>query len=100
MTQDQPSRLDRIEAAIETDRIASREWFERIQQWYDNERAIMADMRTRQEIQSNQIEAQSLQISELRTTAELLLQTVQLHQDNINIIAQSVRQHRSDGHGS
>jgi hypothetical protein len=93
MTDNQSSRLDRIEAAIEADRKVNQQRFEQIQQWYDNERQLIAEFRTQQTIQSQQL-------VELRRTAELLLQTVQLHQDDINIIAQSIRQHRSDGHGA
>ncbi len=87
------SRLDRIEAAIEE---SERRFDERI----DREMQLLADLRTRQEIQSNQIEAQSLQISELRSTAAALLQIVQIHQQGIETMATEFRQHRSDGHGA
>jgi hypothetical protein len=61
VSENQPSRIDQIEAALE------------------------------RQVQVN---------AELRTTAELLLQTVQLHQQQIEVIAQAFRQHRSDGHGA
>ena len=66
--QDQPSRLDRIEAALE------------------NQIQVNAAMRTDLEV--------------LRNAAEALLQTAELHQQNIEILAEAMRRHRSDGHGA
>ncbi|MER3435844.1 MAG: hypothetical protein C4288_21305 [Leptolyngbya sp. ERB_1_1] len=68
MTQDQPSRLDRIEARIEEN---DRRYEER----FDREMQLLADLRTRQESQSQQIaqlreaqETQSQAVNNLRET--------------------------------
>lgn len=66
--QDQPSRLDRIEAVLE------------------NQIQVNAAMRTDLEV--------------LKNAAEALLRTAELHQQNIEILAEAMRRHRSDGHGS
>ncbi|MBE9009921.1 hypothetical protein IQ250_06845 [Pseudanabaenaceae cyanobacterium LEGE 13415] len=100
MTQDQPSRLDLMQAEIEADRQANREKFEQIQQWYDNERQLVAELRTRQEVQSNQLATISNQISETRSAVEALLQIAQIHQQGLERLTNEFRQHRSDAHGA
>ncbi|MBE9014256.1 hypothetical protein IQ250_29125 [Pseudanabaenaceae cyanobacterium LEGE 13415] len=108
--QDQPSRLDRIEVNLERmqqqldqmqqqqDRIQQQQdrfqqQQDRIQQQYDNERQLIAELRTRQEVESQKT-------ASLRDAAEALLRTTELHQRNIEILADAIRRHRSDGHGA
>jgi len=66
--QDQPSRLDRIEAVLES------------------QLQVNATLRTELEV--------------LKSAAEALLQTTELHQRNIEILADAMRRHRGDGHGA
>ncbi len=84
--QDQPSRLDRIEAALEA-------FQQRMETHFDQQMQLNAAFRTELEVQKNAAEA-------LRSTAHTLLQIVQLHQQNIEVIAEAVLQHRADGHGT
>ncbi len=93
MTQDQPSRLDRIEAAIEAmqqeqvrERQEQAEKQRQRDQEFDRQMQLNAEFRTRQEIQSQQLD-------QLIDIAELTLNSVQSLRDGFN-------QHRSDGHGA
>ena len=116
MTQDQPSRLDRIEANLEA-------MGTRMDQYFDQQRELNAALRTEQEIQkqSIRIQEQSSRIMEqsLRTQS----QNIERLTDNmdrliqvasqiepltnnlnrliqvVNQLAELVRQHRSDNHG-
>ncbi len=81
MTQDD-SRLDRIEAAI------------------DSQFALNASLRTSIEILNNAVEGQRQETVELRSAVESLLQIVQIHQGNIELLTSEFRRHRSDGHGA
>lgn len=74
-------RLDRLEAMME------------------NQFALNAELRTAIEILNNTAQSQRQETTELRRTAEALLQIVQLHQRDIEVLA-AFRQHRSDGHGA
>lgn len=76
------SRLDRLEAALE------------------NQFALNASLRTSIEILNNAIESQRQETTELRAAAEALLQTAQIRQSNIELLATEFRRHRSDGHGA
>lgn len=78
MTQDQPSRLDRIESALESMQ-------QRMDAHFDQQMQLNAAFRTDLEV--------------LRTATVNLVQAVELMQDDIQIIAQALRQHRGDGHG-
>jgi hypothetical protein len=84
--QDQPSRLDRIEAALEsfTQRMEAR--FEQAEARFEQQMQLNAALRTDLEVQKN--------------TAETLLRIVEVHQQNIEILAEAIRQHRADGHGA
>ena len=64
--QNQPSRLDRIESALE-----------RMQQRMDQQVELNAALRTDLEV--------------LKNAANALLQTVELHQNNIEILAEAMR---------
>lgn len=77
--QDQPSRLDRIESNLERmqqqfNQMQQRhdQMQQRYDQQYENERQLIAELRTRQEVESQKIE-------NLRNAAEALLRTTELH---------------------
>lgn len=70
----------------ESDRAANRERFEQMQQYVDSQSALNAELRVRQEIQSQQIDG-------LIQVAEATLNSVQQLRDEF-------RQHRSDNHGA
>lgn len=80
------SRLDRIQAEIEAERQLNRERFEQIMQYFDNQFRLNAELRTKQELQSQDI-------TNLVVASENLLGAVQTMIDEF-------RQHRSDGHGA
>lgn len=86
MTQDQPSRLDRIEAVLEAMLQQMQQDREQRQQEYENQMRLNADVRTRQELQGQQIGG-------LIEVAETTLNSIQQLRDEFN-------QHRSDGHGA
>ncbi|MER3434224.1 MAG: hypothetical protein C4288_12555 [Leptolyngbya sp. ERB_1_1] len=107
MSQDQPDRLDRLEAALENmQRRMEQEQQRRDQeqqrrdQEFERQLQMNAEFRTRQEIQSRQI-------SELREANTIALERSQIQSENIELLANMVqamveefRQHRSDGHGA
>jgi chromosome segregation ATPase len=82
-------RLDRIEAALE-----------RIGQQLDSQVEVNASLRTSVEVLNNSAETLKLGLEETRASIEALLQIATIHQDDINVLAESIRQHRSDGHGA
>jgi predicted phage tail protein len=53
--QDQPSRLDQIESALEAMRLRMEEFEQRMDQEFENQMALNADFRTRQELQAQEI---------------------------------------------
>lgn len=73
-TPSQPDRMDRIEAALE-----------RLEQ--------------SQEATQAQLDRQIPVIADLRATAEALLQTAQIHQQNFERLIVELNRHRSDGQG-
>ncbi|NDJ17092.1 hypothetical protein [Myxacorys almedinensis] len=92
MAQDN-NRLDRIEAALETMRQRMEEMQQRadqtqhrMDQEFDHQMQLNAELRTRQELQSQNI-------TNLITVSENLLEAVQM-------MTSEFRQHRSDGHGA
>lgn len=80
MTQSQPpnptpdDRLSRVEAALE------------------NQVIVNAELLTRLEILSNTAQSQQASIADLRATAQALVTTSELHQQNFEVIAQEIRQ--------
>jgi chromosome segregation ATPase len=83
------SRLDRIEAALE-----------RIGQQLDSQVEVNASLRTSVEVLNNSVETLKLGLEETRASIEALLQVATIHQSDINALAESIRQHRGDGHGA
>ena len=82
-------RLDRIEAALE------------------QQVGVNASLRTSVEILKlgledtrKSVEALKLGLEDTRKSVEALLQVATIHQGDIETLAQSIRQHRSDGHGA
>ena len=130
--QDQPSRLDRIEAAIEANQIHNQQQFDRWQQqfdrWqqqFDDQMALNAEFRTRHEQQSDdqmalnaefrtRHELIAQELAELKEASRVELERARIQQQNLLLIsdqiqaltglaqnfADSLRQHRSDGHGA
>lgn len=76
--QDQPSRIDRIESTLES-------FQQRMDEHFEQQMQLNATLRTELEV--------------LKNAAEALLRTAELHQQNIEILAEAMR-HRSDGHGA
>lgn len=75
-------RLDRIEAAL------------------DRQAELNASLRTSIEILKLSTEETRASVEETRASVEALLQIVIAHQGDITALAESIRQHRSDGHGN
>lgn len=71
-----------------------------IEQQLEQQIQFNAELRTSFEISRNRDESRLAELAELRQTAEALLQVVQLHQRDIEVLAEAMRQHRSDGHGA
>lgn len=87
------SRLDRIQAEIEAERQLNRERFQQSQERLDRiERQLEAQLQVNADIRTKQ-ELQSQDITNLVTASENLLGAVQTMVDEF-------RQHRSDGHGA
>jgi hypothetical protein len=104
-------RLDRIEAAIEAEQRLNQEQFEQRQQEFETQMALNAEFRTRQELQSQQIEAmitaqrerdaiQRERDIELREVMFTVAHNIEALTQNVSALTQEFRQHRSDGHGS
>ncbi len=74
MTQEQPDRLDRIEATLE-----------RVSQQLDNQVVVNAELR-----QSTTQLTQS--VNEIANSVNLLLQTVTIHQQNFEVLAFNIQQ--------
>jgi septal ring factor EnvC (AmiA/AmiB activator) len=77
MTQDRPDRLDRIEATLE-----------RVSQQLDNQVVVNAELR-----QSTAELTQS--VSELRVSANALVETANLHQQGLELLAREMREQRT-----
>lgn len=84
MTQSQPpnptpdDRLARVEAALE------------------NQVQVNAELLTRLEILSNTAQSQQASIADLRVTAQALVSTTEIHQQNFEVFTQELRQQRAD----
>ncbi|GEM_PF-1504722 len=81
MTQEQPDRLDRIEATLE-----------RVSQQLDNQVVVNAELRqsTTELRQSTTQLTQS--VNEIANSVNLLLQTVTIHQQNFEVLAVNMQQ--------
>ena len=111
MTQDESSRLDRIETALAEMQEQMQQSQTRMDQEFDRQRQRMdqefdrqmqlnAEFRTQQQMQLQSIielrEANAIELEReyaLRQNIELLV-------DNMQSLIEAFRQHRSDGHGA
>ncbi|KAM3115576.1 hypothetical protein [Phormidesmis sp. 146-33] len=102
MTTNQPSRLDRIESSLE--QLAQRQeitqsQLEQLTQRQETTRFQLEQLTQRQEITRSQIDSQVSVVAELRTTAKLLLQVVNQHQQNFEVITAEIREIRGEIRG-
>lgn len=82
MNEAESSRLDRVEAALE----AMQQRMEQFDRYFENQATLNADLRARQQIQSQHID-------QLIEVAELTL-------NSVPGLREEFRQHRSDSHGA
>jgi chromosome segregation ATPase len=85
MTQSGGDRLDRIEAGLEN-----------LKQRLDSQIEVNAELRTSVETLKNTTESLRNSVADFRVSAEALLATTQIHQQNFEVIAQEMRQMRTD----
>lgn len=96
-------RFERIEATLEQigqrlAELAQRQ--EETQAQLDGQIPVIAELRTSIEVLRNTVESERAMTTELRQTAEALLGVAQVHQRDIEALANAFQQHRSDGHGA
>jgi hypothetical protein len=98
---------DRFQADLEAMRQRMEEADRRMEDYFENQARLNADMRTRQEIQQQEIqalqEASRLELHQIQAMRENLL----IQSENITNLTQAVsqmfqsfQQHRADGHGA
>jgi predicted nucleic acid-binding Zn-ribbon protein len=88
--------LNRIESAL--DELRQRQ--EQTQAQIDAQLPVTAELRASVEVLRNAVDSQRAEITELRITAQALLQVAQIYQQNFERIVAEFNRHRSDGHGA
>ena len=100
MTQGEPSKRDRLEAALGEMQGQMQQSQVRMDQEFDRQMQLNADFRTQQQMQLQGIielrEANAIALEQAR----VLQQNIELLVDNMQSLIEAFRQHRSDGHGA
>lgn len=64
----------------------------------EQERLVVAELRTAVEVLQKSTTQQWTEISELKEIAQSLLKTAQVQQQNLELVAEAVHRHRQEGH--
>ncbi len=65
----------------------------------DDERSVVAELRSSYLVLQQSVDRQWGEIGELKEIAQSLLQTVQVQQRNIELLAEAMQRQRKEGHG-
>ena len=65
----------------------------------EDERLVVAELRASCQMLQESVDRQWGEIGELKEIAQSLLQTVQVQQRNIELMAEAMHRHRQDSHG-